>query len=188
MIISVIGSGGREHAICKKISESPQVSKIYCIPGNAGTSEIAENIEININNFDEIKNFLIKSKIDLVVVGPEKPLVNGIVDFLEKEKIKVFGPKKIPSQLEGSKIFTKKICKKYNIPTANFGIFENIEDAIKFLKSSNFPIVVKADGLASGKGVYICENSHEANESVKEIFGGKFGEGKKYFNRGIFKR
>jgi len=178
MIISVIGSGGREHAICKKISESPQVSKIYCIPGNAGTSEIAENIEIDINNFDEIKNFLIKSKIDLVVVGPEKPLVNGIVDFLEKEKIKVFGPKKIPSQLEGSKIFTKKICKKYNIPTANFGIFENIEDAIKFLKSSNFPIVVKADGLASGKGVYICESSYEANESVKEIFGGKFGEAK----------
>ena len=178
MIISVIGSGGREHAICKKISESPQVSKIYCIPGNAGTSEIAENIEIDINNFDEIKNFLIKSKNDLVVVGPEKPLVNGIVDFLEKEKIKVFGPKKISSQLEGSKIFTKKICKKYNIPTANFGIFENIEDAIKFLKSSNFPIVVKADGLASGKGVYICENSHEANESVKEIFGGKFGETK----------
>jgi len=178
MIISVIGSGGREHAICKKISESPQVSKIYCIPGNAGTSEIAENIEIDINNFDEIKNFLIKSKNDLVVVGPEKPLVNGIVDFLEKEKIKVFGPKKISSQLEGSKIFTKKICKKYNIPTANFGIFENSEDAIKFLKSSNFPIVVKADGLASGKGVYICENSHEANESVKEIFGGKFGEAK----------
>ena len=178
MIISVIGSGGREHAICKKISESPQVSKIYCVPGNAGTSEIAENIEIDIDNFDEIKNFLIKSKIDLVVVGPEKPLVNGIVDFLEKEKIKVFGPKKIPSQLEGSKIFTKKICKKYNIPTANFGIFENIEDAIKFLKSSNFPIVVKADGLASGKGVYICENSYDASEAVKEIFDGKFGEAK----------
>ena len=178
MKVGIIGSGGREHAICKKISESPQVSKIYCIPGNAGTSEIAENIEIDVDNFDKIKNFLIKSKVDLVIVGPEKPLVNGIVDFLEKEKIKVFGPKKIPSQLEGSKIFTKKICKKYNIPTANFGIFENIEDAIKFLKSSNFPIVVKADGLASGKGVYICENSHEANESVKEIFGGKFGEAK----------
>ena len=178
MIISVIGSGGREHAICKKISESPQVSKIYCIPGNAGTSEIAENIEIDINNFDEIKNFLIKSKIDLVVVGPEKPLVNGIVDFLEKEKIKVFGPKKIPSQLEGSKIFTKKICKKYNIPTANFGIFENTKDTINFIKSSNFPIVVKADGLASGKGVYICENSYSANEAVKEIFDGKFGEAK----------
>ncbi len=178
MIISIIGSGGREHAICKKISESPQVSKIYCIPGNAGTSEIAENIEIDINNFDEIKNFLIKSKIDLVVVGPEKPLVNGIVDFLEKEKIKVFGPKKIPSQLEGSKIFTKKICKKYNIPTANFGIFENTKDTINFIKSSNFPIVVKSDGLASGKGVYICENSYSANEAVKEIFDGKFGEAK----------
>ena len=178
MIISVIGSGGREHAICKKISESPQVSKIYCVPGNAGTSEIAENIEIDIDNFVEIKNFLIKSKVDLVVVGPEKPLVNGIVDFLEKEKIKVFGPKKIPSQLEGSKIFTKKICKKYNIPTANFGIFENTKDTINFIKSSNFPIVVKADGLASGKGVYICENSYSANEAVKEIFDGKFGEAK----------
>jgi len=178
MIISVIGSGGREHAICKKISESPKVSKIYCIPGNAGTSEIAENIEIDINNFNEIKNFLIKKKIDLVVVGPEKPLVNGITDFLEKEKIKVFGPKKIPSQLEGSKIFTKKICKKYNIPTANFDIFENLEDVNKFLKSINFPIVVKADGLASGKGVYICENSYESNKAVKEIFGGKFGEAK----------
>ena len=178
MIISVIGSGGREHAICKKISESPKVSKIYCIPGNAGTSEIAENIEIDINNFNEIKNFLIKKKIDLVVVGPEKPLVNGITDFLEKEKIKVFGPKKISSKLEGSKIFTKKICKKYNIPTANFAILENIEDAIKFLKSSNFPIVIKVDGLASGKGVYICENSQEANEAVEEIFGGKFGEAK----------
>ena len=94
MIIAVIGSGGREHSICKKISESSKVSKIYCIPGNAGTSEIAENIEIDINNFEKIKNFLIKSKIDLVIVGPEKPLVNGIVDFLEKEKIKVFGPKK----------------------------------------------------------------------------------------------
>ena len=178
MIISVIGSGGREHAICKKISESPKVSKIYCIPGNAGTSEIAENIEIDINNFNEIKNFLIKKKIDLVIVGPEKPLVNGITDFLEKEKIKVFGPKKIPSKLEGSKIFTKKICKKYNIPTANFAILENIEDAIKFLKSTNFPIVVKVDGLASGKGVYICENSQEANEAVEEIFGGKFGKAK----------
>jgi phosphoribosylamine--glycine ligase len=178
MIISIIGSGGREHAICKKISESPQVSKIYCIPGNAGTSEIAENIEIDVHNFNKIKNFLIKSKVDLVIVGPEKPLVNGIVDFLEEEKIKIFGPKKIPSQLEGSKIFTKKICKKYNIPTANFGIFENTKDTINFIKSSNFPIVVKADGLASGKGVYVCENLYSANEAVKEIFDGKFGEAK----------
>ena len=178
MIICVIGSGGREHAICKKISESPQSNKIYCIPGNAGTSDVAENIEIDIDNFDEIKNFLIKSKTDLVVVGPERPLVKGIVDFLEKEKIKVFGPKKIPSQLEGSKIFTKKICKKYSIPTANFGIFKNIENAIKFLHSSNFPIVVKADGLAAGKGVYICENLNTAGKAVKEIFNGKFGEAK----------
>ena len=175
MIISVIGSGGREHAICKKISESPQVSKIYCIPGNAGTSEIAKNIEIDINNFDEIKNFLIKSKNDLVVVGPEKPLVNGIVDFLEKEKIKVFGPKKISSQLEGSKIFTKKLCEKYKIPTAKFGIFKKSKEANLFIKASSFPLVVKADGLAAGKGVYICENMESAINAVEEIFNGKFG-------------
>ena len=111
MIISIIGSGGREHAICKKISESPQVSKIYCIPGNAGTSEIAENIEIDLDNFDKIKNFLIKSKVDLVIVGPEKPLVNGIVDFLEKEKIKVFGPKKFLLNLKDQKFLQKKFVK-----------------------------------------------------------------------------
>ena len=116
MIISVIGSGGREHAICKKISESSQASKIYCIPGNAGTSERAENIEIDINNFDEIKNFLIKSKIDLVVIGPEKPLVNGIVDFLEKEKIKVFGPKKYLLNLKGQKFLQKKFVKNIIFP------------------------------------------------------------------------
>ncbi len=122
MIIAVIGSGGREHSICKKISESPKISKIYCIPGNAGTSEIAENIEIDINNFKKIKNFLIKSKIDLVIVGPEKPLVNGVVDFLQNNNIRVFGPNKIAAQLEGSKIFTKKICEKNKIPTAKFGM------------------------------------------------------------------
>ena len=178
MIIAVIGSGGREHSICKKISESPKITKIYCIPGNAGTSEIAENVRININDFEKIKNFLIKSKIDLVVVGPEKPLVNGIVDFLEKEKIKVFGPKKISSQLEGSKIFTKKLCEKYKIPTAKFGIFENFKEANDYLKKTKFPIVVKADGLASGKGVYICENINQAIIAIEEIFKGKFGVAK----------
>ena len=111
MIIAVIGSGGREHSICKKISESPKISKIYCLPGNAGTSEIAENIEIDINNFEKIKNFLIKSKIDLVVVGPEKPLVNGIVDFLEKEKIKYLVQKKYLLNLKGQKFLQKKFVK-----------------------------------------------------------------------------
>jgi len=179
MIICVIGSGGREHAICKAISLSPKVKKIFCLPGNAGTQQFAENVHLNIDDYDVLINFLKNSKVDLVIVGPEKPLVNGIVDILENNKIKVFGPRKVPSQLEGSKIFTKEICKKYNIPTAKFGVFETIDDTLNFLKKSNFPIVIKADGLAAGKGVYISKNFHDAESAVKEIFGGKFGITKK---------
>ena len=179
MIICIIGSGGREHAICKTISLSSKISKIYCMPGNAGTQQLAENINLEIENFEKILKFLKNSKVDLVVVGPEKPLVNGIVNFLEKNGIRVFGPRKIPSKLEGSKTFTKNICKKYNIPTAKFGIFETKENTINFLKNSKFPIVIKADGLASGKGVYISKNLFEAKEAVKEIFDGKFGKAKK---------
>ncbi len=179
MIICIIGSGGREHAICELISQSAKVKKIYCLPGNAGTQKIAHNINLDIDNFNEILKFLKNSKVDLVVVGPEKPLVNGIVDFLEKNNINVFGPRKIPSQLEGSKTFTKNICKKYNIPTANFGIFEKKENTINFLENSKFPIVIKADGLAAGKGVYISKNLSEAKDAVNEIFNGKFGEAKK---------
>tara|TARA_Y100000590_G_scaffold10018_1_gene12318 strand:- start:125 stop:1390 length:1266 start_codon:yes stop_codon:yes gene_type:complete len=179
MIICIIGSGGREHAICKKISQSSKVSKIYCLPGNAGTQQMAENINLKIENFEKILKFLKNSKVDLVIVGPEKPLVDGIVDFLEKNSIRVFGPRKIPSKLEGSKTFTKNICKKYNIPTAKFGIFESKESTVSFLKKSKFPIVIKADGLASGKGVYISKNFAEAKVAVKEIFDGKFGKAKK---------
>jgi len=179
MIICIIGSGGREHAICKTISISSKVSKIYCVPGNAGTQQLAQNIDLDINDFEKILKFLKESNVDLVIVGPEKPLVNGIVDFLEKNNIKVFGPRKKPSQLEGSKTFTKNICKKYNIPTANFGIFEKNEDAINFLKNSKFPIVIKADGLAAGKGVYISKNLSEAIEAVNDVFNGKFGTAKK---------
>ena len=179
MIICVIGSGGREHAICKAISLSPKVKKIFCLPGNAGTEQLAENVHLNIDDYDVLINFLKNSKVDLVIVGPEKPLVNGIVDILENNKIKVFGPRKVPSQLEGSKIFTKEICKKYNIPTAKFGVFETIDNTLNFLKESNFPIVIKADGLAAGKGVYISKNFHDAESAVKEIFGGKFGITKK---------
>jgi len=175
MIIGVIGSGGREHAICKKILESKKVKKLYCFPGNAGTSSIATNVEVEISDFDKIKDFTINNKIDLLVVGPEKPLVDGIVDFFQKHNIKIFGPEKIASQLEGSKIFTKKLCKKYKIPTAKFGIFYKRNQAIYFLKKRNFPLVVKADGLASGKGVYICENIEMAKNAVNEIFDGKFG-------------
>ena len=178
MIICIIGSGGREHAICKTISLSSKISKIYCMPGNAGTQQLAENIDLDINNFEKVLKFLKDSKVDLVIVGPEKPLVNGIVDFLENNKIKVFGPRKIPSQLEGSKTFTKKICKKYNIPTADFGVFENQEESKNYIGTAKHPLVIKADNLAAGKGVYICKNKSESFFAVKEIFGGKFGNTK----------
>ena len=178
MKVGIIGSGGREHSICLSLKNSSKIDKLFCFPGNAGTKNIAENIDIDLENFENIKSFIINNKIDLIVVGPEKPLVEGLVDYLERSKIKVFGPNKLASQLEGSKIFTKQICKKFNIPTANFGIFENEDEAIKFLKSTNFPTVIKADNLASGKGVYICNNENEAIVAIKEIFNGKFGKAK----------
>ena len=175
MKVGIIGSGGREHAICQSIKKSSKIEKIYCFPGNAGTSELAENIEIDISDFNKIREFSISNGISLIIVGPERPLVDGIVDFFKDTKIDVFGPDKISSQLEGSKIFTKKICEKYKIPTAKFGIFENSKKTVAFLDKAQFPLVVKADGLASGKGVYICENKDGANNAIKEIFNGKFG-------------
>ena len=173
MKVGIIGSGGREHAICISLIKSKKVKEIYCFPGNAGTSLMAKNIDLNLENFEELKNTIKKVGIDIVIVGPEKPLVDGIVEFLEKNQIKVFGPNKIASQLEGSKIFTKNICKNYNIPTANFGIFNTIEDSLFYLEKCEHPIVVKADGLAAGKGVYICEDIKQSTEAVKEIFNGK---------------
>ena len=178
MRIAIIGSGGREHAIAATISKSSLINEIFCIPGNAGTSKIATNVEMDINQFDELHKYIKDKSIDLVVVGPEQPLVNGIVDYLEQFNIKVFGPNKIASQLEGSKIFTKKLCQKYNIPTANFGIFENKIDAKKFLENAKYPNVIKADNLAAGKGVYICNYEQESFMAVEEIFDGKFGEAK----------
>ena len=175
MKVGIIGSGGREHALCETLKKSSKISKIYCIPGNAGTNFIAENIDLNISDFEKIRNFIIKNKIEIVIVGPEKPLVDGIGDFLKKNNIKVFGPNKIASQLEGSKIFTKKLCEKYKIPTAKFGILESIKQSIDFFNDCSYPIVIKADGLASGKGVYICENKDESITAAKEIFDGKFG-------------
>ena len=176
MKVGIIGSGGREHSICQNLKKSRKIDKIFCFPGNAGTSEIAENVNIDLQNFETIKNFIKKNKIDLVIIGPEKPLVDGIVDYLERFEIKVFGPNKLASSLEGSKIFTKQLCKKYNIPTANFGIFKSIKESKIFIKNANYPLVIKADNLASGKGVYICEKENEANIAIDEIFGGKFGE------------
>ena len=178
MKVGIIGSGGREHSLCEALSKSKKISKIYCFPGNAGTQSIAENININIDDFEILKKFVISKKIELLVVGPEKPLVEGIVDFFENINIPIFGPNRLASQLEGSKIFTKKICDKYKIPTAKFGIFENINEAKLFLNNTKFPMVVKADGLAAGKGVYICENNESAQNAIEEIFNGKFGKAK----------
>ena len=175
MKVGVIGSGGREHAICLGLKNSSKIEKIYCFPGNAGTSEIAENVILNLDNFESIKNFILDNQIDMIVIGPEKPLVDGLVDFLESFNINVFGPNKIASQLEGSKIFTKQICQKYNIPTAKFGIFQNKDSAKSFLENTKYPTVIKADNLASGKGVYICNSYKEANTAINEIFDGKFG-------------
>ena len=179
MKVGIIGSGGREHAICQSLKISNKFSEIFCFPGNAGTSPMAKNINLDLNNFEIVKNYILEKKIDLIIIGPEKPLVDGLVDYLEKFKIKVFGPNKIASQLEGSKIFTKELCQKYKIPTANFRICKNKFDAKEFLENTNYPIVVKADNLASGKGVYICENKTEALNAVKEIFDGKFGKANK---------
>ena len=176
MKVGIIGSGGREHSICENIKNSSKIKKIFCFPGNAGTEHIAENVNIDFENFENIKNFILENGIDIIIVGPEKPLVDGLVDYLEKFKIKVFGPNKLASQLEGSKIFTKQICKKFNIPTANFDIFENIEQTKLFLKKAKYPIVIKADNLAAGKGVYISKNEKEAFLAVEEIFNGKFGK------------
>ena len=178
MKIAILGSGGREHSLALQISKSQKIKKIYCIPGNAGTSFIAENVNLDINNFKEIYNFVKRKYINLVIVGPEKPLVDGIVDFLNKKNIKVFGPKKKVAKLEGSKIFTKKICNKYNIPTAKFGVFKNKKETFKFLHKVKMPIVIKADGLASGKGVYICKDQISSKNATNEIFDGKFGKAK----------
>ena len=176
MKIAILGSGGREHALAVQISKSKKLDKIYCIPGNAGTDSIGKNVNLELDNFDEIYRFIKNEKIDLVIVGPEKPLVDGIVDYLNEKNIKVFGPNQKVAQLEGSKIFTKKICEKYNIPTANFGIFKDKEETFKFLQNRKMPLVIKADGLAAGKGVYICKDIESSKNAVIEIFNGKFGK------------
>ena len=179
MNIALIGSGGREHALCQKIFESPLANKVYCIPGNAGTSKIAQNIDIDIFNFKKVLKIIKLNRIDLVIVGPEEPLVKGLVDFLSKKKIKVFGPSKFASKLEGSKAFMKKLCKIKKIPTAEFKICNNISQVLNFLNNSKLPIVVKADGLAAGKGVSICKSRGQVLKISKEIFKGKFKSSKK---------
>ena len=179
MNIALIGSGGREHAICEKIFLSRKIDKIYCIPGNAGTSRIAKNVDLDDKNFSKLYRFLKSKKIYMVIVGPEEPLVRGLVDYLKKKRIKVFGPDSYASKLEGSKAFMKRICKANNIPTADYKICKNKNDVRKFVKKNSLPIVVKADGLAAGKGVTICKNKKQIFKISEEIFKGKFKSSKK---------
>ena len=174
MNIALIGSGGREHALCLKIHESNILTKIFCIPGNAGTEKIATNINIDFLNFKKLLKILKTNSIDTVIVGPEEPLVKGVVDFLQKHRIRVFGPNRYAAKLEGSKSFMKTICKKNNIPTAEFKICKNKLDIAYFLNKSTLPLVVKADGLAAGKGVMICKTKKEVFQCSEEIFKGKF--------------
>ncbi len=178
MNIGLIGSGGREHALCKKIHESNLINKIFCFPGNAGTSQLATNIEVDILNFKKILKLVKFFKIDLVIVGPEEPLVHGIVDYLKQNKIKVFGPNKYASKLEGSKAFMKMICAQNRIPTAKFKICKRGKEVKNFLSICKLPIVVKADGLAAGKGVTICKTKKQVIEKTSEIFSGKFKSSK----------
>lgn len=179
MKILVVGNGGRESAICWKIKQSPLCSELYCAPGNGGTSLIAKNISLT--KIEDLLNFAKENVIDLTVVGPENPLVNGIVDAFEREGLKIFGPNKNCAQIEGSKIFAKNLMKKYKIPTAEFEEFSDSRTAIDFARAMNFPIVIKADGLAAGKGVVIAKSFIEAESTIKKILDERvFGEaGKK---------
>ena len=169
MKILVVGGGGREHAIVKKLSESKKNPKIYVAPGNAGTEEIATNIAISVTDFDSLVDFAKNEKIDLTVIGMDDPLVGGIVDRFEKKGLRVVGPRKNAAILEGSKAFSKELMKKYGIPTADYENFNDPQKALKYLKGADYPIVLKADGLALGKGVLICKNFEEAKSGIEEL-------------------
>lgn len=178
MKILVVGGGGREHAIVKKISESPLCEKLYCAPGNAGIAMQAELVDIKVTEFDKLVAFAKDNNIDLTVIGPDDPLCMGIVDEFEKAGLKVFGPSKVAAQLEGSKVFSKELMKKYGIPTASYEVFTEYEKALDYIKTQNsYPAVIKAEGLALGKGVIIAKNFEEAEAGLKEIMQDKvFGK------------
>lgn len=169
MKVLVIGGGGREHAICWKLSKSPKVDELYCAPGNAGIAEVAKCVDIGVMDFEKIADFAKKEAFDLVVVGPDDPLAGGIVDVLEEKGLRVFGPRKNAAILEESKAFSKDLMKKYGIPTAAYETFDTPEAALKYLETAPAPIVLKADGLALGKGVLICNTREEAKEGVKTL-------------------
>lgn len=169
MKVLIVGSGGREHAIAMKAAASPKVDKLYCAPGNAGIAEWAECVDISVDNYSALADFAESEGIDLTIIGPDDPLVGGIVDVFEQRGLRVFGPRKNAAIIEGSKAFSKDLMKKYNIPTAAYATFDHPSQAIAYLKDCSYPVVLKADGLALGKGVLICSNHQEALEGVKQI-------------------
>jgi len=174
--VLVVGGGGREHAIVHKLSQSDRVEKIYCAPGNAGIGQLAECVNISVEEIEKLKEFALQNKIDITIVGPELPLVEGIVDEFEKAGLKIFGPSKKAAMIEGSKYFAKQIMAKYEIPTGRFKAFDRYQEALKFLKETWYPVVIKADGLAQGKGVFIVRDFIEAKEVLdlmmkKRVFG-----------------
>jgi phosphoribosylamine--glycine ligase len=172
MKILVVGSGGREYALCWKIKQSALCTDLYCAPGNAGIAEIAKCVSISVEAFDQIKDFALQNKIDLVVIGPDAPLVDGLADILRAEGIKVFGPSKAAARIEGSKGFMKDLCKKYNIPTAFYERFTDLDKALAYIDQKGAPIVVKADGLAAGKGVIVATNIEEARRAARDMLSG----------------
>ena len=169
MKVLVIGGGGREHAICWKLAQSPRVKRLYCAPGNAGIAEYAACVDIGVMEFEKIADFAEQEAIDLIVVGPDDPLAGGIVDVLEDRGLRVFGPRKNAAILESSKAFSKDLMKKYNIPTAGYETFDSPESALAYLETAPLPVVLKADGLALGKGVLICDTREAAREGVKAL-------------------
>lgn len=173
MKVLVIGSGGREHALCWKIAKSKKVNKLYCAPGNGGTAQLAENIDIASNDIEGLLSFALENKIDLTVVGPEEPLVLGIVDRFKEKGLRIFGANKESAQLEGSKEFSKKFMERHNVPTAKYKSFTNFQDAIKGIEDFSYPLVIKADGLCLGKGVFICESEKEAIDILEDILNKK---------------
>ncbi len=179
MKVLIVGNGGREHALAWKVKQSPLVSKLYVARGNAGIWQIAEKVDISPTDVESLIKFAKEEKIDLTIVGPEQPLSEGIADAFEKEGLRIFGHKKDAAMLEASKVYAKNFMKKYGIPTAFYGTFDNEEEAIGFVKKMGTPIVIKADGLAAGKGVIIAYTEEEAIETIRDMFAGKFGEASK---------
>ncbi|HEX7401413.1 MAG TPA: phosphoribosylamine--glycine ligase, partial [candidate division Zixibacteria bacterium] len=168
MKIMVVGSGGREHAMVWKLSSSPLIDKLYAVPGNAGMMDLAECIDIKVSDLARLADFVQNRSIDLTVVGPELPLTLGIVDEFEKRNLKILGPTKLAAEIEGSKVFAKEFMKKYHIPTASFKIFDKPDEAIDFVKSSELPLVIKADGLAAGKGAVVAEDEQTAISTIQK--------------------